>query len=143
MNITECRGIVYCNGQLPEGHPGYDVKHNCLTEGHVLSEWYEVTPSTYDTQGEERRDCSECDYYQLAPIALLDHEPGPHATCTEPQICTNCDEVLVPALGHVWGEWYVTVPPTFTEEGLEHRVCTICEIHDSRSIDMLQPMYYK
>lgn len=28
------------------------------------------------------------------------HTPGPEATCTEPQICTECGETLTPALGH-------------------------------------------
>ena len=29
-----------------------------------------------------------------------EHTPGPSATCTEPQICTECEEVLVEATGH-------------------------------------------
>ena len=28
------------------------------------------------------------------------HTPGPAATCTEPQVCTECGEVLAEALGH-------------------------------------------
>ena len=29
-----------------------------------------------------------------------EHVPGPAATCTEPQICTECEEILVEATGH-------------------------------------------
>ncbi|MBQ2794791.1 MAG: hypothetical protein IJF04_02075, partial [Oscillospiraceae bacterium] len=28
------------------------------------------------------------------------HVPGPAATCYDPQICTECEEVLVEATGH-------------------------------------------
>ena len=31
------------------------------------------------------------------------HTPGPAATCTEPQVCTECGEVLVEATGHTPG----------------------------------------
>jgi hypothetical protein len=71
--------------------------------GHDLGEWYTVNEPTYDNQGEERRDCNRCTYHQTLPIAVLDHVPGPHATCTTDQICTRCNEVLVPAYGHTPG----------------------------------------
>ena len=31
------------------------------------------------------------------------HTPGAPATCTEPQVCTDCGEVLVEATGHTPG----------------------------------------
>ncbi len=45
------------------------------------------------------------------------HSPGPEATCTEPQVCTECGEVLAEATGHTPG-------PEAT--CLEAQVCTKC-----------------
>ena len=36
----------------------------------------------------------------LSLTACHKHTPGPEATCTEPQVCTECGEVLKEALGH-------------------------------------------
>ena len=33
-----------------------------------------------------------------------EHVPGSAATCTEPQICTDCEEILVEATGHRPGD---------------------------------------
>lgn len=45
------------------------------------------------------------------------HTPGPAATCTEPQVCTDCGEVLVEATGHVPGPAATCAEP---------QVCTKC-----------------
>lgn len=45
------------------------------------------------------------------------HVPGPEATCTTDQVCTKCDEVLVPAFGH-------TTPDSHPCD--EDLVCTVC-----------------
>ena len=51
------------------------------------------------------------------PGCELKHKPGPEATCTEPQVCTGCGEVLVEALGHTPG-----AEATCTTD----QVCTVC-----------------
>ena len=45
------------------------------------------------------------------------HKPGPEATCTEPQKCTECGEVLKEALGHTPGPEATCTEP---------QVCTVC-----------------
>ena len=45
------------------------------------------------------------------------HTPGPEATCTEAQVCTQCGEVLAEATGHLPG-----TPATCAEP----QVCTLC-----------------
>lgn len=47
------------------------------------------------------------------------HTPGPEATCTEPQICTECEEVLVEALGHEYGPAATCTEP---------QICTRCHM---------------
>ena len=45
------------------------------------------------------------------------HTPGPAATCTEPQVCTVCGEVLEEATGHTPGPAATCTEP---------QVCTVC-----------------
>ena len=66
------------------------------------------------------------------------------ATCTETGLtegkhCSVCDEVLaaqeeVPALGHDWGEWTVSIPATPEAEGEEIRTCSRCEEEETRPL---------
>ena len=38
---------------------------------------------------------------------------------------------------HAWGDWAVTVEPTYTAEGTEERVCTLCGETETRVVPML------
>ncbi|MBP3375184.1 MAG: leucine-rich repeat domain-containing protein [Clostridia bacterium] len=46
--------------------------------------------------------CSRCDYTTYSEIWSTGHTPGAEATCTEDQICTTCNKVLVHANGHYY-----------------------------------------
>lgn len=50
-------------------------------------------------------------------VSCHKHTPGPEATCTEPQICTECGKVLAEPLGHTPG-------PEATCSGPQ--LCTVC-----------------
>ena len=72
------------------------------------------------------------------------HTPGPAATCTEPQVCTECGEILVEATGHIPGPAATcSAPQTCTKCGevlapqlmhtpgadatcTEPQTCTVC-----------------
>lgn len=85
----------------------------------------------------------------IAPV--LDHDPEivgeKDETCTEPGytgdlVCARCDELLeqgeeVPAAGHAWGAWKVTVEPSCEADGTEERVCSTCAEVESRPISAL------
>lgn len=58
--------------------------------------------------------CTECGEV-LTPAA--GHTPGPDATCTEPQICTVCGEIITPAAGHIPAEAVSCTDPI---------VCSVC-----------------
>ena len=58
--------------------------------------------------------CLKCD---KVLAEALGHEPGAEATCTEDQLCLRCGEVLAPTLGHTPG-----AAPTCTEA----QTCTVC-----------------
>ncbi len=40
--------------------------------GHNMGEWSVVTTPTATTEGEERRDCTRCDYFETRPIPVLE-----------------------------------------------------------------------
>ena len=51
--------------------------------------------------------------------------------------CSVCGTVIKaqetdPKLGHDWGEWEVVTPATETENGLERRDCSRCEVYEER-----------
>ncbi|MBQ6876838.1 MAG: hypothetical protein IJO22_00360 [Oscillospiraceae bacterium] len=55
-----------------------------------------------------------------------EHVPGPAATCTEPQICTECEEILVEAVGHRPGDEATC---------LAAQTCKLCGIELSPKLD--------
>ena len=67
------------------------------------------------------------------------------ATCTEmgytTYTCSVCGNSYtrntIKATGHSWGTWTVTKESTNTAEGQERRICKICDITESRSIEKL------
>ncbi len=71
------------------------------------------------------------------------------ATCTEPGgydtvvYCTGCGAELsrvhtdVPALGHDFGDWGETTPPSCTEAGEETRECSRCDAVETRPVEAL------
>lgn len=58
--------------------------------------------------------CLKCGEVLAEPLG---HEPGAEPTCTEPQTCLRCAEVLLPAAGHTPG-----AAATCTEA----QTCTVC-----------------
>lgn len=66
------------------------------------------------------------------------------ATCTQSGIkyirCAGCSESkkeVIPALGHSFGAWTVSVKPTTETEGTEVRKCKTCGAEEKRSIKKL------
>lgn len=54
------------------------------------------------------------------------HVPSGEATCTTPQKCLVCGEVIIPAKGHTEGAPVVEVEPTKSKEGSQVIKCTVC-----------------
>lgn len=82
--------------------------------GHDMGQWETTKEVTCIQNGEQRRACSRCDYFQISEIKTPGHaeviDEGIPATCTEAGLtegkhCTVCAEVLIaqeeiPATGH-------------------------------------------
>lgn len=67
-------------------------------------------------------------------------------TCTEPgsidEICNICGEILsttlIPARGHQFGAWNVSVAATYTQSGREEATCTVCGLKQTRETATLR-----
>ncbi len=74
------------------------------------------------------------------------------ATCKEYgyylEVCRNCGESKVTDIddshlgGHTRGKWELNVAPTFTSEGSEKHVCSVCGAEESRSVPALVGALY-
>ena len=94
---------------------------------------------TCTEQGYTAHRCKDCDaVYYTDYVPANGHTPvtleAVAPACTtdghgEGVKCSVCNTILtepeiIPALGHIWGEWLVTKAATHTETGIETRYCT-------------------
>ena len=125
---------------VTETRPTDLAKH---TPGEAVNE--NIVPAACETDGshDEVVKCSVCGT-EISRVTVKDgatgHKtevvPGKEATCTETGLtagekCSVCGKELkaqevIPALGHDWGEWKVTVAPTYTSTGTAMRECSRC-----------------
>lgn len=101
--------------------------------GHTMDEWKQTIVPSCSVMGEERRDCSVCEYFETQSLGRLDHVVLNHSakepTCTEVgwnayETCANCSYttyVEKPALGHSY-EKAITLP-ICTEQGYTTYTC--------------------
>ena len=80
-------------------------------KGHTMGDWCLVAPAACMEEGEERRDCTSCGYYESR---------------------------TVPAIGHTWDEGIVTVEPTEESEGEKLYTCTTCGATRTEVIPVLE-----
>ncbi len=118
---------------------------------HDMGAYVETTPATCTEEGEERSDCSRCDYFETREIAVADHTeevtPAVEATCTETGLtagvkCAVCGEIITaqtetPALDHDMGEFVETKPATCTEEGSERADCSRCDYFETNALEKI------
>ncbi len=124
--------VVYCTVCNEE------LSHDTITVpalGHDMGALYKTVEPTCTENGEERSDCSRCDYYETFEIDPTGHEYNEvvtDPTCTEEgyttYTCGTCGDTYtadeVTALGHNYDA--VATAPTCTEEGYTTYTCSLC-----------------
>lgn len=127
-------------------------------KGHNFdSEWTVDVKPTCTKEGSKSHHCKDCDEKtDVTIISKLEHKPSSavvenkvEATCTtdgsydEVVYCSDCHNEIsrikktITTTGHSYGDWKVTKEATCTEEGFEHRICSICGDEEIKSISKL------
>ncbi|MBR4881219.1 MAG: dockerin type I repeat-containing protein [Clostridia bacterium] len=127
---------------------GYSYKdaYTSKTE-HKFTAWTVSSSPSCEADGVETRKCSVCDVTETRSISATGHS---HIavittpTCTDKGYTTyNCycgDGYIsnyVDAIGHSFGNWYITLEPTCLEKGTERRDCTVCDYFETRDLNAL------
>lgn len=124
--------------------------------GHDYSEWETFKSATFSEDGESRRYCKNCDYYQTKRIPKLSEshthsytgreEIVENPTCTKPGSkkvycseteCGSYITMIISATGHSFGEWQITTPATFDTDGVKTRYCQNCSAFETERIPKL------
>lgn len=101
--------------------------------GHDWDEGHSVTSSTCTSEGVIEHLCKNCDEKMIISDSATGHTPGAEATCTEPQICTVCETVLVLPLGH--NHTVEIVEPTCTSMGFSIYTCECGDTYTTDFVD--------
>ena len=90
---------------------------------HEMGDWYTVTEPTCIQLGQERRDCKECDYYELREMELVGHS-WVDADCENAKTCSVCGMTEGEALGHIW-----------VDADCENaKTCSVCGATDGKAL---------
>ena len=129
----------------------YLISYDTTLKNHKPGNWYIAVEPTCTTNGENRRDCANCDYYEIIEIPAINHVYGAwhvieDATCSEigrkRHDCINCgyhELADIPATGnHIYGEWYYIITPTCTTYGEEQRDCVNCSYSENRHAEQTE-----
>ncbi len=112
--------------------------------GHSFGNWETTKEATCTANGEQRRDCRNCDHFETKVIAATGHNYQAtitKPTCTEGGYTTytcHCGDSYVadkvPATGHSFGEWTTTKEATCTANGEQRRECKNCDHFETKTI---------
>ena len=111
------------------------IAPTCSEEGYTLYSCTRCSDSYKDTYVDkiahtpgDAPTCTEpqrCTVCNEIVTEALGHTPGEGPTCTEPQTCVRCTDVIYQEpLGHSWDEGVETKPATPTETGVMTFTCT-------------------
>ena len=113
-------------------------------EEHDFGEWVIDEAPTVTEEGSRHRVCATCTYTATGTIDPLgeDHKHEydqwvPDNANTHHKECICGERSTDASENHVFSQWVIDKEPTETEEGLRHRICTLCSYNDSETIDPL------
>ena len=119
----------------------YDETHHwhaatCEHEGevsdkaeHTFGEWEVVSESTTEEPGLRRRTCSVCGYFEEEELPLHEHTFSDEWESDDEyhwHVATCCEDVISEKEAHDYSDWIIDTEASLTEDGSQHRICSIC-----------------
>ena len=112
--------------------------------GHDMGSWTTSKKPSCTVDGEQRRDCSRCDYHETEVIKAQGQK---HTAVVTAPTCTadgyttytcSCGDTYtanpVTKLGHDWGQWYEVTAATPDQDGQERRDCSRCDHYETQEV---------
>lgn len=129
-------------------HAVIKMGHKLALAQHQWSEWKTTTKPSCTTEGEETRQCKNCQKTESRTLAKTAHNTeivgakAPSCTTegyTGDEVCKDCNVKVkeghtLAKTAHNWGEWKTTTPASCTTEGKEVRQCKVCQKTESRTL---------
>ena len=112
--VTDVNGTLWgrCyKGWISLTYTDFDPSMLPRYRNHTYGAWYTVEAPTCAQMGQERRDCTNCDHYEVREVAPLQHQ---------------------------FGDWYEMVAPIDTQPGLQGRDCQLCGYSETQELPALQ-----
>ena len=104
---------------------------------HSWQSLYVLEQATCQSEGKELYYCTDCRLVRVVFTAKTGHTPGDEATDTEPQICTVCKIILVPAGGHEHKHSKTVTAPTCSQKGYTTFTCECGDSYVDDYVDAL------
>lgn len=112
-NCYEPQSCSVCGGLIKEA-TGHDYRSTTVE-------------ATCSSQGYVKHTCIHCSASYMDNFTpAKGHTPGEDATCTEPQLCSVCHNIIAPAKGHSFDK--TVTAPTCTESGYTTHTCANCRV---------------
>ena len=118
---STCTENGYTEGVYCSECDKFVTGHQTVSFGHKMGEWIETKAPTCTEKGEERRDCSRCDYFETREVEETDHKDGNNDGYCDDEDCNEniCEHKNLLLVGKV--------EATCTESGYTgDKVCDKC-----------------
>jgi hypothetical protein len=126
--------------------------HDCVNNdgekmdstSHTYGGWTVETEASESQDGSQTRTCSVCGYVDRQTISALSHT---HTADTSEwkkdadnhwHNCVDNDGEKMDSTSHTYGTWQTVKAATEQVEGLEKRVCSVCNYEQTRTIQKLE-----
>lgn len=132
-------------------HAVIKMGHKLALAQHQWSEWKTTTKPSCTTEGEETRQCKNCQKTESRTLAKTAHNTeivgakAPSCTTegyTGDEVCKDCNVKVkeghtLAKTAHQWSTWKTTTNPSYASEGEQTRQCSQCHQTETRKLNKL------
>ena len=132
-------------------HAVIKMGHKLALAQHQWGEWKTTTPASCTTEGEETRQCKNCQGTESRTLAKTAHNTevrgAKEPSCTTEgytgdEVCKDCHAVVkkghkLDKTAHQWSTWKTTTNPSYDSEGEQTRQCSQCHQTETRKLNKL------